>query len=186
MTIKELLDGLQAFLTSAAIIGGGVWFIQRRQRYPKILVEHQLRHWAITPKKTLLKATVIVENKGDMMLLVARWSISVSQIRPYPPDVLEAVEQYDDPVSEGSTELSWDPLYEWEIDWENEPREVEPGEREEILCDFVIDSDVQTVSVSTHFPNAAKPNSGLGWNKTSIYELGGKQHGSAKENDQDS
>lgn len=52
--------------------------------------------------------------------------------------------------------------------------QIEPGEGDEYLHDFVVDSDVETVFVYVHVENERRARSRqLGWQATSLYDVDG-------------
>ncbi|MCH7733085.1 MAG: hypothetical protein IIB44_11370 [Candidatus Marinimicrobia bacterium] len=56
----------------------------------------------------------------------------------------------------------------------DEQIEIEPNEDDEILCDFLIDKDIQTIQVYSYLKNAEKPGRDIGWGITTIHDLKSK------------
>jgi hypothetical protein len=90
---------------------------------------------------------------------------------PAPPEFLDAVRQGEDPVDAGSTEYLWPSLGERRTNWEASPRELEPGEVEEIHYDFAIDSEAETIEVYSYFKNSEKRGREIGWSLTTLCDL---------------
>lgn len=82
-----------------------------------------------------------------------------------------------DPVARGSSEILWDTLGDRHCDFSGDGCEVEPGETEEFIFDFVIPSEVIKVQVYTHVENITKSTKNIGWNTTTIHDVGGATNG---------
>lgn len=177
MTVNEVFDVIQSILTSAAIIGGAIWFFQRRQREQRALIGHSSTYWPVTAgavNKKVLRTVVVIENEGEVLLTINEWYAFICQVNPLPADIAKAIEQGIDPSRTSRTEIAWDPLIAWEF-IEDPYLELEPGERYEIPCDFVLDTNVETITIYTFFRNAKRTDAKVGWDKTSLFELKEKE-----------
>ena len=56
-------------------------------------------------------------------------------------------------------------------DFSRDGCEIEPGEADEFIFDFVIDADVAKVQFYSHVENVKKFKRNVGWNTTIIYDL---------------
>jgi hypothetical protein len=170
-TIKEVLDALQSLATIAAIIGGGIWFLSRRQRYPRADVTHNITHKVLPDGKLLLHVAVRISNKGEVLLTLISGITRVQQMLPLSSSVVESINEGLDPVKKGQTEIEWPPLYSRESEWKEGKLEIEPGESDHINHDFILEAGVQTVEVYTYFKNAMKSGKEIGWQLTTVYDL---------------
>ena len=91
---------------------------------------------------------------------------------PLPADVASALARGGDPVERDSTEVVWETLGDRLKDFSKDSCEVEPGEVDEFLFDFVISPDVTKVQFYSHVENVKKWKRNVGWNTTIIYDLG--------------
>ena len=170
-----LLRAFQSLFTVAAIVAGGIWtymlFVRRRQRYPRANITHQIRHYPISDRKVLLRVTVRICNKGEILLSLASGFTRVQQVIPCPVDLCESVGKQEDSANQCEPEVEWPLLREKKLRSQRNKREIEPGETDELHFDFVIDSDVQVVVVYSYLKNVKKRRREIGWNATSIYDL---------------
>lgn len=161
--------------TVVSLVVGGVWgyvlFVRRRQRFPRANVEHLVMDWPVEGGR-LVRAVVRVKNLGEVIVRVAKIRAAVTQLVPIPPDVASAVAEGRDPVDRDSSEILWDTLGDRHRDFSGEGCEVEPAETEEFIFDFIIPRDVTKVQVYTHVENVQKWKKNIGWNTTTVYDIG--------------
>jgi len=92
-----------------------------------------------------------------------------------PEEFLQAVQNGKDPVPPRQPEYPWPLIGERIFERETCFREMEPGESDEILCDFVVDSDAQVVEVYSYLQNEQKEGREIGWHLTTLYDLEGQR-----------
>ena len=173
--LKDFIGALGALLTIVAIIVGGIWsyllFIRTRQHYPRANLIHHIVHKSITKDKTLLHVAATISNAGDILLQLASGETRVQQVTPSPPDILKVIRQDQDPVARGQTEIEWPLIGHRQAQWSKGQFEIEPGESDTFACDFIVDADVESVSVYSYFKNEEKRERELGWSVTTHYDL---------------
>jgi len=171
---KDIADIVQSFFTVLGIVVGGFWtymlFVQKRQRYPRAKTTHTITHKPLGHNRILLHVTTDISNPGEVLLRLVSGFTRVQQILPPPPEVVAAMKKGEDPVRPTDTEYPWPLVGERAWHWEK-PHEIEPGESEELHCDFVIADTLRTVEIYTYVKNEAKPNKEIGWNLTTICDL---------------
>jgi hypothetical protein len=174
-SIRNLTDIIQAVLTSLAILVGGSWsyllFVRRRQRYPRANLKHEITHRTIGDGFVLLRVTATVTNNGEVLLSLACAETRVQQVVPAPADLLGAAKKGKDPLAEGETEVEWPILFSRQSKWDKDEFQIEPGESDQILYDFVLKDDVTAVEVYTYLKNEEVKKREIGWNMTTIYDL---------------
>lgn len=161
--------------TVASLVVGGLWgyllFVRKRQRFPRANVEHQIMDWLIEDRR-MLRAVIRVTNLGEVIVRVRTIRAAVTQVFPTPPDIAKAISEGKDPVQREHGEILWDTLGDRQCDYSGEGCEVEPGETEEFIFDFVIASEMTKVQVYTHVENIKKWKKNIGWNTTTVYDIG--------------
>lgn len=175
---------LQSLATTIAIFIAGFWtyrlFIQRRQRYPRAKITHLLLfRIPIGGEKVVLRVTVRIENSGEVLLKLASGRVWVQQVQPLPPHFLKEVDRTNDLITTEENEYEWPLLSECNFDWSEIDQEVEPGESDEIHCDFVVDANVRSILVYSYMKNESKKRRGLvpwkkreiGWNTTTWHDF---------------
>jgi len=170
-TVKEIADIVQAFFTVAAIIGGGIWFYRRRQRYPRADVTHAITHKALPNGKFLLHVAVTISNKGEVLLSLISGVTRIQQMLPLPASVLDTINKGLDPVKKGQTEVEWPLIGERKPKWGEGKIEIEPGESDHIDIDYILEGSVKSVEVYSYFKNASKRGKEIGWQLTTVYDL---------------
>jgi len=168
---KDIIDIVQSLVTILAICGGAFLYYQRRRRFPRTKITHQVADKLISPDRVLLRVVITVSNQGEVLLSLESGFVGVQQVSPCPQTLLDSIGKSGDIVKEGKHEAAWDTLAEREITFSRREREIEPGEEEEFNFDFLIDADVKTVIVYSYFKNESKKRREIGWNKTTLYDL---------------
>jgi hypothetical protein len=69
--------------------------------------------------------------------------------------------------------IDWYQLFQRELVTKEQPCEIEPKESESFHSDFIINDDVQTVSIYSYFKNQKKMGKELGWPCTTIHDVDG-------------
>jgi hypothetical protein len=175
---KELADALQATATTLGILigaGWGLWlFYHRRERYPHINVDHQVSHWRIG-EYILIHVVVRITNVGVAIVRFRSAKAWAERLVPPPDHVAAAISRNEDPVADGASEISWELAADVirTCDWSNAPREIEPGEKDEYIFDFVVPREVELIQVYSHFRNLAKRGD-IGWNTSTVYPVAGE------------
>jgi hypothetical protein len=168
---KDGAAAIASTLTAVGLLAGGLYSLWvYRNRFPRAKVSHQALHWAAGTRR-MVRGIVRVENIGNVMIRVRCIRAVLTQVLPLPPDVATAVNERYDPVERGSTEVVWDTLGDRMKDFSKDGCEIEPGETEEFMFDFVIDADVTKVQFYSHIENVKKFKRNVGWNTTLIHNL---------------
>lgn len=172
---KDFADIVHSFFTVVGIVVGGIWtymlFIKKRQRYPRAKTTHTITHKPLGHNLVLLHVAINISNPGEVLLRLVSGFTRVQQLLPPPPEFIAAIKKGEDPVRQKDTEYPWPLVGERTWDWEKQPHEVEPGEDEEVHCDFVIPDTLRALEIYTYVKNEAKPSREIGWNLTTIYDL---------------
>lgn len=148
---KGWLDLFQVALTVVAFLTAGWWFHRQGQNRPRLKVEHNITHRALSPDWQLLVVDVKMSNVGSIPLSLSQVKTRVYEILP-----------------EGKVLVG------------GEKRELTlaPGEEYHIYEEYnEIGRDVAVVRVYSFFENSATK--GHGWDLATIYDLGspdGKRH----------
>ena len=173
--IKEIAEILVAVATVIAFIVGGMWsyklFVKKRLKYPRANITHKILHKPIPSGKVLLHVTTVISNTGDVLLSLISGTTRIQQMLPLSQEVLNGISEGKDPVCEQETEIEWPLLMDRDSDWKEREFEIEPGEEDQIVYDFIIDANVQTVVVYSYLKNVSKGSRDIGWSLTTVYDL---------------
>lgn len=168
---KDAAAALQSSVTFLAVVAGAIWFLRRRQRFPRANVTHEVSHWYVEGS-VILHTVVRVQNVGEVVLHLVGISIRAQQLAPTPEEPLLAIRTGRDPVKPGETEILWPSLFERKCDWTKAPREVEPNETEEVHFDVVLPAHVRAVEVYTYIRNHVKRRRDIGWGTNTFCTIG--------------
>ena len=165
--LRDLSAVVQSVITIVAIFAGGLWFLRRRQRFPRANVSQTFTHW-YAKDVAVLHAVIRVANVGDVVLRLRECSIRVLHLLPPTDDVMSVIPKVSRP--DATAEFSWPLVAERTLNWKGVEREIEPGETDEILVDIVVPVRCCAVQVSTYIRNLSKSKD-IGWIATSICDL---------------
>lgn len=170
-TWKDAVGTINGLITIAAIFVSGYWsyrlFIRRRLGYPRADITQTVTHRHLPDGKVFIRATVTISNKGESLLTIEQGFTRFLLVAPYDADGYK--ELYGERTSDQSR-----------IDWHTcgkvwycpkEPREIEPGETDEIHFDFIYDDWPRTIIAFTCFENPKKKRKAFVWDKATLYDL---------------
>lgn len=170
--------------TISAIAVGGIWtyllFVRQRLKYPAAVLSHDMSHWNVTDDKVLLRLVLKVENTGKVLLSPSELEAWVQQVMPCPSYVSDFFKKDKAQKGREVLELPWNTVDEVKKEYNGKSFEVEPGEFDELIIDFVLPVGLRGVSVYTHLINPVKKRRNvlrrskertIGWTKTTIYRL---------------
>jgi len=173
LELRTWAELLQAIVTTIAILVGGVWtyfrFVRNRLFFPRAEVNHEILHKDLIDGKKLLRVTMTVSNKGDVLIPISEVWTRVSQISPVIGPQLENITSGNGLEMEDTSEILWPEIGCLQIDYSDGEAEIEPGESENFPFDFIVDSEVKTVRIYSYFQNNRKTNSG--WAITSLIDI---------------
>jgi hypothetical protein len=175
MTVKDVVESIHIVVETAAIILGGVWawraFFRRRLRFPRVCLKHAVTYRRFGSSNHLIHVSLLVENRGEVLLRIRSIIVWLHQVLPEPVDVLQAVEAGANPVLGEEREVRWPLLAEKTITLTDGTHEIEPGETERIECDFFIPNYVRTIEIYSHIKNDSKRRREIGWTETTFHDL---------------
>jgi hypothetical protein len=171
---KSVLGLAESFAKIAALIVGGSWtyllFIKKRTAFPRAEVVHTCAAYPIDGQRSVLRVTLTVKNKSDVLLQIISGRVLVQQIAPFADAAAELPMGF---AGQGDTfEYSWPPIGDRVFEYASDRYlEVEPGESDAIDFDVFIEGTVRVVQIYSYLKNVTKKNRELGWNCTSIHRL---------------
>lgn len=173
--VEPLFTILKNFAAAIAIVVGGAWtymlFVKKRQKYPRANVIHNITHKPLSDKKVLLHIKVLVTNIGDVLLSLILLETRISLILPLPTSLEEDIDKGTVPIVDERAEIDWPEIDAKGLKWDKNMCEIEPGEKDEYVFDFIIDSSIKTISIYSYVENVKKKERDIGWPVTTIYEL---------------
>lgn len=178
--LLEMLPVAQGVVTVAAIVTAGVWFNQKRERYPRAVLAHDIVCVPLSEGAGwLLNVSVSIENRGLVLIELTDGLTRVQQVQPLDSELMNNIKEGLDIVAEGESEVPWRLIAERKAPSEENSAEIEPKETDQILYDFHIPPGVELVSIYTHYPNT-KTRGGKGWQLTTLYQLPDTRQGAGE------
>jgi hypothetical protein len=173
---KDVFSILQAIVTIAAMIIGGIWtyrkFIKQRLLYPRINLSMSIDFMSVSQTHNLIHVAILHENKGDTLLQSQHAELRLRQVLPLPSGIDSDLNTGKDPVLNPATYIEWPMMYNRYWDFQNEsPFEIEPGENDSLHADFFIEKHIIGVQFYYYISNIKKQNKDLGWSLTTYYPI---------------
>lgn len=172
-SIKNLIQIIQALISTTAIIVAGIWayrrYIFRGERYPRITIKHEVISRAVAPDRFLIFTIVSISNEGYTPLSTRNYGTSIRQLVPVPVDVLNTSKLLS---KEGDVSTDGFPLLgrSHKIPDAKKRVEIYPMSTETISHAFFVTSEVKTILVDTYlgYPFGIKTND---WTTISVHDL---------------
>ena len=172
--LKTIAEILESCVKSLALVVGGAWtyllFIKNRQKYPKALVTHDVVDRLLSDQVRLVHVVLNISNAGNVLLSLESARTGLYRVVPPPDQCLAALSE------SGSlneiAEFNWPPIDVRRWQWPKGHFEVEPGERETFQVDYFIEPSIRAIQVHSYFKNRAKQGRDIGWNCSTLVDLG--------------
>lgn len=162
--IKDVADVIQSILTIIAIIAAGIWFIMRAETTPKANISHTLEHEPITEKWTWVHVGVIISNPGVRRLELRHGTFRIQGIMPLGDVIKEKIQKGEAIIPKDDGIVKWPTIgkiyvnenYKTDVICENEYEnrdvkiDIDPGESQKLVVEFLIPSFVEAVRIYSH------------------------------------
>jgi len=152
--VQGLVAIAQSAITIVALVAALFWFWHRRQLFPRANLTQVVTHRRLTDAKTLVHVSLLFKNDGLVLIRPANGHVEMCQIVPVPEYLADAINGEKDPVPDGQLSVAW--CHHGRRTLKLEDREIEPGEADEIHCEFVVGNEVRTVLIESHIGNRNK------------------------------
>ncbi len=183
--IRNAAGIAQSIFTIGAIIAAGIWFFIQKEASPKANIIHEITHRQIDKDWTWIHVSISISNPGKRLLNLESGIIRIHKILPLSKDISKMLKNKKNPISEESCKVSWH-----RIGKEYTPMlniKIQPGEEDNLECEFIIPSYVQTVKIYSYFAKRQRKqnsnsmietshlanlqNTDIGWGKETIYDI---------------
>lgn len=174
-----LLDLSQLFFNFASVLAiaiGGAWalsiFIQNRERILRADLKQKASHYYFPGNKVLVRVELLLENRGKVLLPVREMEVRIQQILPLHGDVETAFNADRNPKVDEDTEFPWETIAFQNNKFPEGHIFIEPGESQEFVYDFLVEDDIDLISVYSYVYVHRSKNPLLSWDKTLTYSVG--------------
>lgn len=171
-----ILTDLQAIATIGAILAGGIWtyllFVQQRQRYAHIKLEHKVTHLSLPDNRILLVLDVTHSNVGVRKVAFSSADIRVYGLKKQPDLPGEVIRQINEGRLQDEIEPSavWTNLAHQEQTWTTDQLFIEPNESDQLHYEFVLSDDDWPMIIFTYYKNPTVEGTEKGWSLRTIYD----------------
>jgi len=157
------IEKIASFFTIAAIIAGLWWFYRRREEAPRANIEHVVKFINLDNGTTYVGVTVVIQNTGNVVIRpkIAEDTTSeviIEELKPYLANSIES----DDLSPTYKLGLLGGRAFSPGIC-------VEPGARQPLLFEFIIQNTSKAIRVYSHLDNDY--NDGVAWDTTTTHEV---------------
>lgn len=176
---KSVAEAVASVVTAVGIVIGGGWaywlYARQRTRWPRAELELALTHRRLVDGLNLLSAKVKIHNSGRGLMQPSALRIDLCRVLPLSAESGQLLVEKRNLLDSEGFEANWPCIDTRKRLWKKGAFDIEPGENEECVFDFFVDSSVKTVFVYAYVDNrkkrkGIKPRE-LGWSLTSIYDL---------------
>ena len=148
--IKDFAAIIQASITTAALIAGGIWFIVTGDYRTKLNINSSITHRIIDKEHIWLRLYVTMENVGKRRIYLGYCYIQVQQILPLDISIQDKI--HDAQNSNDSNSISKNGHIDWPAIDGNEfngyiNEQIEPGEKHYAEYNFILPSNIRTVRI---------------------------------------
>lgn len=179
--LQSITSVIQSIATTLAIIIGGIWtyriYIQKREGIPKAKLEHKINNRIVNEKIMLLDTNITIHNIGDGQMSLQSWEIILSQVIPPISHFQKIIDAFDISYSKGKRILRWHELISEIEKVDSEGKFIlEPNESHQFHRNYIISSEIKTISLYTYFHNTKIKDRNIGWELNTIYDLYNKTY----------
>lgn len=163
--LKNFFQGLQAFLTSVAILGAGLWFVMQEIPETKLNVTHVVKAVPLDGQNVLVHANIEIENKGLMTVRIDKATAYLQKILPLEIKFVRALAEGQSVVSSDLERVAWPRItdrYEKEHDMK-----ILAGEKDSLVYDFVVGCHIRKIQ----FYSFLHKGEDFGWRTVSIHDI---------------
>ena len=177
LALDFALSGIQSAITSVAIVVGGAFALLKLQVFrtfePHLTITQEVSHRPVGDSYVHVVVTATLHNSSRVRVDLREGLFRLQQIRPITDEEVERIytEVF---VDHAARHLQWPTLDEATRVWGKNDASVEPSESHQETCEFIVDSNVQSVLVYTYIHNAKTgrdPSASWGWTATTVYDI---------------
>lgn len=172
MTGKDFAAIFGTLAAGIMSIAAFVNYRRRRAGYPRKEMTHEMLHRRVCSDKRFVRVTIRVKNVGEVLLRLAAARITLRRVLPVQDEFYEMMVSGVRQPTDESQEIQWPLLGYRSWMWPKSQTDLEPGETETIIGDFIIDSDIKTVeSYSFVVDYSAITDPPVGWRLAEIHDI---------------
>ena len=170
-TLKDSIQTIQTFFILVGALFGINWFYRRNKNIPRCSIEHEIEPLELTDKKLLCRATITINNNGEVPIIVPEGFARLQKLLPLEDtNILNAIKDNTTPYATGLTEIEWPPISEdILINPGQRLKKILSGEKVSFTIDFVIPLEITAVILYTSISDGVDDR--LSWECTTTHKL---------------
>lgn len=175
-TLHKLVQIADGVVKVSALVIGAVWsynlFYKRRQIVPRAQISLKCEQHRLPGNTFLLRCVATLENVGDVLIELTRGYATLELFVPCDPNFKITLKSRQDAPIGSSPELSGKQLSKLAYNDGKEICRIEPGEREEIVFDFIVERDKwRLLAVHAYLSNVKVTDREIGWTGRQVVEV---------------
>ena len=154
----------QAIVTMIAVSVGG-WFAWRNRHLfrfgqPHLTISHEITHRRVSPGYVQVTVTAILHNTSRVKVEIRDGLFAIQLIAPISDAEAEEIyaKTFRDTLPNGTLvdqgALKWETLDDVRLSWNEEELIAEPGESATATFEYIVDSEVESLLITTYFYNS--------------------------------
>jgi len=172
---KDSVAIAESLFTIGAIIVGGFWtyhlFIQQRQSDPRLEITQKISHVRLSDQNKMLVVDETLKNTGTVQLRIRKGGIRIVQVLPLPPIAQKKIQDRSSVLDSDKNKNGdiWNILQERQLTWPDGDLVIEPGESDELHNEFILQSNIDAVTVVSYIYNPQAEN--LAWRVIEMHDF---------------
>jgi len=172
--LKDAAGIVQAVITAAAIIGGGLVAAYKLQLFrdfaPHLTITHEVSHRPVGDSYVHIAVKAALHNGSRVKMEFRKGFLLLQQVSPTSDaEVTRLFQQWRG--DDHSSHFRWQTLYENHLAWDENDLIVEPGEDHHELYQFIVAAEVESVIVYTYYYNSQPETGTEGWGLATVYDI---------------
>lgn len=175
--VKDVLWGMQAGVTTLAVILGGIFAAYKwqvfRESKPHLTITHEVSHRSVGDSYVHVVVTAMLRNSSKVHIELREGFYRLQQVAPVSDEDLEVL--YAEVFAEGKqVEIQWPTLEQVRRNWDKNETIIEPDESHPETFEFIVSKDIESVVVYTYFYNSRFSQgrqAAKGWHATTVHDI---------------
>ena len=176
-TLKDWASVAQALVTILALFAAGIFAVVKfqifRDTQPHLSISQEVSHRLLGGEYVHLAVTATLSNRSKVKVELLDCFFRLQQISPLSDDDVETL--YAQVFIDREIDaLQWPTLDKHTRRWRSGQLTIEPGEIQQITCEFIVSSAVDSILAYSYFYNPEGVSSARasdGWDATTVHDL---------------
>lgn len=175
--LTENVGMLQSAVTILVVVIGGIWATFRihlfRTLYPHLTIAHLVTDRRVGSAFLHIEVAATLRNTSQVKVEIREVLFRLQRVSPNSDPALANLHRQVF-VDNAKEDLQWPVVDQHVHQWEEKTCIVEPGEELQMLCEFIVSSDIRTVLAYTYVENAQYSDGSdhvQGWPRATVHDI---------------